>query len=130
MGNLRKTNTGARERMKQMLPSIPSALFAAMEIATAAALFVFGVYLGVGLVTSADVEDSQAASILKLLHANWKVGALFVIPLFYRAIKTFLDEVTEIGSVKLGSRTSVGGDVVPSKTVDGNPIKPTSVMED
>jgi len=37
--------------------------------------------------------QSRIEAVLKALNANWKVGLLVLIPLFYRTVRTFLELV-------------------------------------
>ena len=58
----------------------------------------FGAYwVGIG---SSEVRPSRIAAAVRLANENWKVGLLLLIPLFYRPIRTFLEEVQEAWGMK------------------------------
>ena len=44
--------------------------------------------------------DTKVGQIIKLLNDNWKVLLIFLIPLFYRPIQTFLERVDEAFGMK------------------------------
>lgn len=75
---------------------------------TLTVLGVFGVasYIGWWLVFG-DVKDPRHDRMLSLLGTvsdNWKAFLLLAIPLFYRTVRTFLEEVQEAFGMKRPSR--------------------------
>jgi hypothetical protein len=50
--------------------------------------------------TTADCRQVRFAQSLKTIDDNWKVGLIILIPLFYRALRAFLERVEEVGGVK------------------------------
>lgn len=48
----------------------------------------------------AECRQERFAQVLKTLNENWKVGLVILIPLFFRAIRAFLERLEEIGGMK------------------------------
>jgi len=44
--------------------------------------------------------QARFSEALKTLNDNWKVGLIILIPLFFRAIRAFLERVEEFGGMK------------------------------
>jgi ABC-type transport system involved in cytochrome c biogenesis permease subunit len=76
-------------------------LFRLIEVFTVLAILAFAAYLMCSLLFGpVPIENTRAGQIIILLNDNWKVMLLILAPLFYRAIRTFIEEVREIGGVK------------------------------
>ncbi|MBI5601460.1 MAG: hypothetical protein HY944_07825 [Gemmatimonadetes bacterium] len=72
-------------------------------------LFVIACYAGYWLVFG-DVQDPRYArmtALLSLASANWQAVLLLLIPLFYRTVRTFAEEVQEFAGAK--RRSSLPG---------------------
>jgi len=52
----------------------------------------------------ASPRQGRFVEVLKTLNDNWKVGLVLLIPLFYRAIRAFLERVEEFGGMKASPR--------------------------
>ncbi len=46
-------------------------------------------------------DQTRAAEALELLHSNWRALVVVAVPLFYPAIRKFIEEVRQIGGVYL-----------------------------
>ncbi len=51
-----------------------------------------------------DPEQTRAARALEILHSNWRGLVIVVVPLFYPAIRRFLEEVDQVSWIKRGPR--------------------------
>jgi hypothetical protein len=45
-------------------------------------------------------KQERICKTLKMVNDNWKAGLLILIPLFYRTVRMFLEEVQEIAGMK------------------------------
>jgi hypothetical protein len=50
-------------------------------------------------------HQTRFNQVLKNLNDNWKVGLVVLIPLFFRAIRAFLERLEEVGGVKAPHKT-------------------------
>ena len=48
---------------------------------------------------SPEPDETRASKVLALLHSNWRALLILPVPLFYPAIRRFIEEVQEIGMV-------------------------------
>lgn len=94
-----------------------------IEGGTILALFVTAFYAGYWLVwgSPADPRYSRMLNLLDALSRNWKAFFLLAIPLFYRTVRTFLEEVQEAGGIK--RRTTPAAPIPPQGE---NPKKPSA----
>ena len=51
-----------------------------------------------------DPEQTRAARALGVLHSNWRGLIIVAVPLFYPAIRRFIEEVDQVSGVKRGPR--------------------------
>lgn len=49
---------------------------------------------------SSEGHQARFNQVLKNLNDNWKVGLVILIPLFFRAIRAFLERLEEVGGMK------------------------------
>lgn len=49
---------------------------------------------------SSEGHQARFNQVLKNLNDNWKVGLVILIPLFFRAIRAFLERLEEFGGIK------------------------------
>jgi len=61
-------------------------------------------FLWVAGATSLDAKQARLVEVVRLLNENWKVGLLILLPLFYRPIRTFLEELREAFGMKRAPR--------------------------
>ena len=54
----------------------------------------------VQLSLSPDPGETRTSKVLYLLHSNWRALLILPVPLFYPAIRRFIEEVQEIGMVR------------------------------
>jgi hypothetical protein len=47
-------------------------------------------------------NNKRIMEVVKLLNDNWKAGTLLVVLLFYRTVRTFLEQAEELLTVKRG----------------------------
>ena len=47
-----------------------------------------------------DPEQTRAAQVLEILHSNWRGLVIVAVPLFYPAIRRFIEEVDQVAGVK------------------------------
>ena len=65
------------------------------------ALIILGlIFLGIG----PEPEDTRTGKIIILLNNNWKVALLLLVPLLYLPIRTFVEELEELGIGRLSAR--------------------------
>ena len=57
-----------------------------------------------------DPKETRAAKVLELLHSNWRALIVVAVPLFYPAIRIFLEEVEDLFGIK--RRKSRGDDAL------------------
>lgn len=48
-----------------------------------------------------EPDQTRAAKALAALHSNWRALIVVAVPLFYPAIRRFIEEVRQIGGVQL-----------------------------
>jgi hypothetical protein len=76
-------------------------LLAAVELATVISIAAFIGYIVYGLMFSGGPpSQTRAAEILEVLDANWRVLLIIVIPLFYRVVRKFIEELQELGPAR------------------------------
>ena len=51
-----------------------------------------------------DPEQTRAAKVISVLHSNWRGLIIVAVPLFYPAIRRFIEEVEELPGVKRRTR--------------------------
>ena len=51
-----------------------------------------------------DPEQTRAAKVIGVLHSNWRGLIIVAVPLFYPAIRRFIEEVEELPGVKRRAR--------------------------
>ena len=49
---------------------------------------------------SASLRHARLAIVIRELNDNWKPGLLILVPLFYRTVRTFLEQVEEAFGMK------------------------------
>ena len=49
---------------------------------------------------SSEPSETRASKVIVLLHSNWRALLILPVPLFYPAIRRFVEEVQEIGMVR------------------------------
>jgi len=83
------------------LPDWLNWLLSVCEPLIALAIASFAFYAG-WIVLSPSHSDSQARLIqtLRALNDNWKAVLLLLVPLFYRTVRTFLEQAEEAFSIK------------------------------
>ena len=85
----------------RLLAGLPDLLLTLVERFTVILVAVFIFYLGFGLVFDGKPpSQTRAAQVLEILNLNWRALLILAIPLFYRPVKKFLDEVQEIAGMK------------------------------
>jgi hypothetical protein len=57
-------------------------------------------FLWVARAPSLDAKQVRLVEVIRLMNENWKVGLLILIPLFYRPVRTFLEELREAFGMK------------------------------
>lgn len=68
----------------------------------AAMLLIFlGLYQ---LVVSPEPDETHASKMLVLLHSNWRALLIMAVPIFYPAIRRFIEEVEEVGGMRRRSK--------------------------
>lgn len=60
--------------------------------------------------TPQEPDQTRAAKTLSLLHSNWRALIVVAVPLFYPAIRKFLEEVRQIGGVYLSRDSGARGE--------------------
>ena len=85
----------------RFVAGLPDLLLTFVERFTVIAMAAFMFYLTSGLVFSRNPPvETRAAQILEILNQNWRVLLILAIPLFYRPVKRFLDELEEAFGMK------------------------------
>ena len=51
-----------------------------------------------------EPEQTRAAKVLDILHSNWRGLVIVAVPLFYPAIRRFLEEVEQVYGLKRRTR--------------------------
>jgi hypothetical protein len=117
-------------RALKKLKELPSALdwfLSVIEPLIVVALTVVIVFAAYWLIFDAQAENTKRiADVVKLLNDNWKTGLLLIVLLFYRTVRTFLEQAEELFSVK--RRKSLVGE---TEELKANPShgKPQEPME-
>ena len=88
-----------REKIVAETPaSLDSLLNVAARIMMMAAMLL--IFLGLyQLAVSPEPDETHASKMLVLLHSNWRALLIIAVPIFYPAIRHFIEEVEEIGGM-------------------------------
>lgn len=81
---------------------LPLLLYKLMEGVTVLGVFWVAFYMAYWIIWG-DVNDPRHVRMLALLGAindNWKACLLLLIPLLFRTIRTFMEEVEKVGGMK------------------------------
>ncbi len=85
---------------KNTIPDALSYVLSILEliiVLALACLLGFAVY---GLLSGHGQE--RFAYLMKIVHDNWRAALVLLVPLFYRPVRTFLENLEEAGSFKRG----------------------------
>ena len=86
---------------KDTIPDALAWLLSVFEL-----LIVLGISILVGytvfcfLWTSHQAKAAQLTQLMEVLHANWKAALILLIPLLYRPMRAFLENLEEAGGWK------------------------------
>jgi hypothetical protein len=69
----------------------------------------------------ANPTRQRMLSLLQTINDNWKAFLLLGIPMFYRTVRTFLEEVQEAGGMKRGRQEPKEPASAPNRPSQGNP---------
>jgi hypothetical protein len=81
-------------------------VYRVIEFGLTLAVTYVAVYVGYWLVfgPAADPRHDRMLQLVKTISDNWKAFLLLGIPLFYRTVRTFMEEVQEAGGMKRRSQ--------------------------
>jgi hypothetical protein len=88
---------------KDTIPEWLSYLLSVLELLIVliiACLVGFAVYCFL----SGNAQEARFTTLMRTVNENWKAALVLLIPLFYRPLRTFLENLEEAGSWKRGRR--------------------------
>ncbi len=90
---------------KDTIPDSLNWLLSILEL-----LIVFAITLLVGFAICCFLWDTgqvpRFTKLIQVINENWKASLVLLIPLFYRPVRAFLENLEEAGSLKRGKRIS------------------------
>jgi hypothetical protein len=82
---------------KDTVPNWLSYILSVLELVIVLAL---AGLLGVAVYALLAGDGERITYLMKTVHDNWRAALVLLIPLFYRPVRTFLENLEEAGSLK------------------------------